>query len=526
MNRSRLLVALLCTMTLLLTSCGLLPGSAAPTAAPAPTAVPAPSAAPAEEPAPTAIPTDAPAPTPPPLPMPSPEDTVRGFLGSFVGVAGAADPALFLTDNLRSQIRPDYPLNYLMGMQNLFSGFEIQSSDGGPERVNVHATLTFGQPLPYTFELVQEDGRWAIDRVVVPPSTAMPTPQPGSDTGSGIYYIAPGGETIMRVQPDGSGAQEAFTGLTHIMGGPLTYLGAIPAHPMQVVIAGAGTHYEAISGGVSIDMGAFAAPPRWSADGWRAVGASPSESGPAGTIAIFDLNSGQRSDLPISGQPDWFPDGQRLVYVRCGPEDMEKGCNVWTYDLASGASAQISTLVSTVDDRWYVQEAHVLPDGNTVIFYGNHTTEVGASGNGLQWWAIPASGGDAQLFSESYGNGVNDFQFSPDGAQMAYITRAHVSACASSGDLLVRDSSPAGDPARGVHPTLPGIDESNDHYAIAQGLSWDPAGSAQLVFGSQSYHCTDMNREMDPAAIYLWDSAAPDAAPRMLTEGSFPVWIP
>ena len=53
--------------------------------------------------------------------------------------------------------------------------------------------------------------------------------------------------------------------------------------------------------------------------------------------------------------------------------------------------------MSTVDDRWYVQEAHVLPDGNTVIFYGNHTTEVGASGNGLQWWAIPASGGDPRL---------------------------------------------------------------------------------------------------------------------------------
>ena len=61
---------------------------------------------------------------------------------------------------------------------------------------------------------------------------------------------------------------------------------------------------------------------------------------------------------------------------------------------------------------------------------------------------------------------------------------------------------------------------------MAQGLSWDPAGSAQIVFGSQSYRCTDNGREMDPAAIYLWDSAAPDAAPVMLAEGTFPVWIP
>jgi hypothetical protein len=458
--------------------------------------------------------------------MPSPEDTVRAFLGSFVGVAGAADPTSFLTGNLRGQIRPDYPLNYLMGMQNLFSAFEIQSSDGGPERVNVHATLTFGQPLPYTFELIQEDGRWAIDRIVLPPSPATPTDVPGSDTGGGIYYVAPGGETIMRVQPDGSGMEEAYTGIAQSLGGPLTYLGPVPGNPMQIMIAGAGTHYAAISGGVGIDMGAFAAPPRWSADGWRAVGAAPTDTGLAGTIAMFDLRSRQRSELPINGQPDWFPDGQRLVYVRCGPEEEDKGCNVWTYDLASGASAQISTLVSTAGDRWYVQEAHVLPDGNTVIFYGNHTTEVGASGNGLQWWAIPASGGDAQLFSESYGNGVNDFQFSPDGAQLAYITRAHVSACASSGDLLVRDSSPAGDPARGAHPALPGADEANRRYALAQSLSWDPAGSTQLVFGSQSYRCADMNREMDPAAIYLWDSAAPDAAPVMLAEGSFPVWRP
>ncbi|KPV52870.1 hypothetical protein SE17_12910, partial [Kouleothrix aurantiaca] len=285
--------------------------------------------------------------------------------------------------------------------------------------MNVHATLTFGQPLPYTFELIQEDGRWAIDRIVLPPSPATPTDVPGSDTGGGIYYVAPGGETIMRVQPDGSGMEEAYTGIAQSLGGPLTYLGPVPGNPMQIIVAGAGTHYAAISGGVSIDMGAFAAPPRWSADGWRAVGAAPTDTGLAGAIAMFDLRSRQRSELPISGQPDWFPDGQRLVYVRCGPEEEDKGCNVWTYDLASGASAQISTLVSTAGDRWYVQEAHVLPDGNTVIFYGNHTTEVGASGNGLQWWAIPASGGDAQLFSESYGNGVNDFQFSPDGAQLS-----------------------------------------------------------------------------------------------------------
>lgn len=101
------------------------------------------------------------------------------------------------------------------------------------------------------------------------------------------------------------------------------------------------------------------------------------------------------------------------MYVACGPEPDEKGCNVWSYDLAQGASAQLTSLVRTEDDRWYVQEAHVLPGGDAVVFYGNHTGEVGASGNGLQWWWLPAGGGEAQLFSQGYGNGVSGYELAP-----------------------------------------------------------------------------------------------------------------
>src|SRR3712207_7223857 len=51
----------------------------------------------------------------------------------------------------------------------------------------------------------------------------------------------------------------------------------------------------------------------------------------------------------------------------------------------------------------------------------------------------PAEGGQEQLFSSTYSNGVRQYLPAPSGAMLAYSVQAHVSACASAGDIAVRD---------------------------------------------------------------------------------------
>jgi hypothetical protein len=531
-------------LAIALGACGVVPATEAPTATPVPTQPAQPTVA--ARPTATRSPTVAPQPTavtPPPTAVAAeptaatsdpgisePEVVVSAFLTRFSGGGDRSiDPAAYLSNNLRAQIRPDYPLNYILGVQNMYSGFQVLGADGAAGTVRVRALLSYSQAKQWTFVLINEDGQWRIDQIITPqgPTTPAPTPMPNPQpAGGAIFYLDPDGVSVQKINADGSAQELVYSDMSQSLGGPITYMGPVPGNQLQMLIIGAEQHYITASGGVSVDLGNFASTPRWSPDGWRVAGASVSPSGAPGAITIFDLRERKSSELPVAGTPDWYPDGQRLVYAACDAEADSPGCNVYSYDLASGTSARLSQLVSTAEDRWWVQEAHVLPSGNEIIFYGNHTSQVGASGNGLQWWWMPIDGGEAQLFSQNFGNGVNSYLTDPRGGLIAYSTRAHWSACASVGDIVVRDTSVAGDSARGEHPQLPGSDFERDTFAATLGLSWDPSGSGRLAFGSQAYTCTDQNRQMQTPGVYIWESGNPSAAPRKLADGSFPVWMP
>jgi Tol biopolymer transport system component len=292
------------------------------------------------------------------------------------------------------------------------------------------------------------------------------------------------------------------------------------------LLVGQGTKYQLVNGGLSRDVGEFMSPPRWSPDGTRLVGQLTGEEAP-GPAYLYDIASRQGVQLPFSGVADWYPDGQQLVYAASRNNANQPGSNVYRYELATGASEQLTNLVSTESDIWYVQEAHVLPGAGAIVFYGNHTSEVGASGNGQQWWWIPTEGGEERLFSRNYGNGINSYAASPDGALIAYGSRAHVSACASAGDISVRSNDVAGDPEYALHPSLPVLGGQTDTYAFVEGLSWSP-DSKRLAFALDSYTCQDAasGRAGGTPAVYVWDVAAGGAAaPRKLVDGSLPTWI-
>jgi Tol biopolymer transport system component len=449
---------------------------------------------------------------------------VEAFLREFqAGPNKTRSPEDYLSSGLRAQIRPDNPLNLIMGIQNMYDGFAIAGSDGSAGTMHVRATLGYTTQKVWSFALVSEDGVWRINQITPPPlEQPAPTAAPvqGDDA---IFYVDTDGVTIKQINPNGGEA--LIIGSVGPANGPkITFMEADRSG--RELLVSQGTNYQLVNGGLSRDIGEVSAPPRWSPDGTRLVGQLASEGTP-GPAYLYDLASRQGAQLPFSGVADWYPDGQHLVYAASRNDSDQPGSNVYRYDLATGASDQISNLVSSAGDIWYVQEAHVLPGAGSIVFYGNHTSEVGASGNGQQWWWIPAEGGEAQLFSRNYGNGINSYAASPDGTLIAYGSRAHISACASAGDISVRANDVGGDPEHPLHPSLPILGDQTDTYAFVEGLSWSPE-SARLAFALESYTCQDAasGHVGGTPAVYVWDVAAGgEAAPRKLADGSHPTWI-
>jgi WD40 repeat protein len=468
---------------------------------PQPTAVLGnPTAAPAE---PTPVPT---APATDDIYPADPVDVVRAFLTDFGNPSTQTRPTTaYLSSDLKAQIRPDNPLNLIMGIQNMYNGFTITGSDGTAGTMYVRATLGYTTQKEWSFALVAEDGAWRINQITPPPvEQPAPTavPAQGDDA---IFYVDPDGVTIKQISPNGGEAR--IIGSVGPASGPtITFMEAGPSG--RELLVGQGTNYQLVNGGLSRNVGEFIASPRWSPDGTRLVGQSVNEGIP-GPAYLYDLATKQGVQLPFSGAADWYPDGQHLVYAASRNGAAQPGSNVYRYDLATGASDQLSNLVSSANDIWYVQEAHVLPDSGSIVFYGNHTNEVGASGNGQQWWWIPAEGGEAQLFSRNYGNGINGYAASPDGTLIAYSSRAHVSACASAGDISVRANDVGGDPEHPLHPLLPILGEQTDTYAFVEGLSWSQE-SGRLAFALDTYTCQDAasGRVGGTPVVYVWDVAA------------------
>lgn len=354
----------------------------------------------------------------------------------------------------------------------------------------------------------------------------QPSTPAAAPTGQ-IIYLDQDGATVKRVQPDGSGVHTLFT-IARSADQTVANMSANPDG--SVIIYGMydsnGLHYFRYKQGAVKSIGTFVSKPRWSPTGNAFVLQAYDQNGQEGAVYLYDVATDLNVQLPIRGTPDWFPDSNRLVYVEHPSRDAGlKAANVSVYDITTRQSTRLTTLSGEGQEAWVILEAHVLPGGQQVIFFGGQPKNLGASGNGMQWWWIPATGGTPKAFSGSDGNGVVAYSASPNGEWVAYGTQMHVSACASEGRVTISTSDVRG----GVAADAPLPHRGSDNYAFVQGLSWEP-NSNYLAMGVHSYHCVNAGEgpQVLENGIYVWKIRLINTNGAVfvkIADGTLPVWV-
>jgi dipeptidyl aminopeptidase/acylaminoacyl peptidase len=337
-----------------------------------------------------------------------------------------------------------------------------------------------------------------------------------------IFYLANDGVTINTVRPDGTVVEHVIT-ITKQPQEVVVGLVGEPSGTFLLYGLQAGSEqwprYFLVERGQATPIFAFTSMPRWSPDGTRFVAQVPEPSGVPGAIYLYDTAGRTGRALPVAGRPDWFPDGRRLVYT---------AGDVFVFDLQTGVDTRLTTLPSEGDETWDVQEAHVLPDAQHIVFYGAQRSNVGASGNGQQWWSIPVTGGEPRGFTDPAGNGVSGFGISPQGDLLAYIEGAHSSACVSLQSVIVTTN---------VQPDLvfavpmpPDIRVTDSGAYNIKGFSWSPDND-HVAYAVEPYRCLEGadGPTTDPPAIYLGDvrtgNSTDPLVPQKVVDGQYPVWI-
>jgi hypothetical protein len=353
-----------------------------------------------------------------------------------------------------------------------------------------------------------------------PPATLVPSVPSRLES---ITYLAADGATVESIKPDGSASLTVFT-ISKPKGSVVTSLStALNGGHSYFVYAISKELYDPSpeyfwwDGRTTRQLGSFVYPPRWSPDNSRLVGQSTGE---ASALNVFKLGVREDVALPSGSAPDWFPNGKKLIYV--------SNNNIFSYDLDTKAKQQLTNLpTDEKTNSWFVQEAHVLPDGQRIVFYGgqfmkNGEAQLGASGNGQQWWWIPVAGGEPQPWTEQGGNGISDYTASKESQRFAYHEGAHSSACVSVPMLGVVDATKPG--SAPIFADVPEFAEREDGAAFVQGISWS-LQRERLAFGVQSYTCPQEGTELTlgTPTIYIWQPGS-GQAPTKLVEGSFPTW--
>src|SRR5205085_5161459 len=129
----------------------------------------------------------------------------------------------------------------IVGVQNMYSSFEIIDANGADGQVTVRANLIYGEPKPWTFEVLNQDGTWQIDQITGPDVLHAPAPtavtEPPSASGA-IVYLDPDGVSIDRINADGSEQAQPYPNAAEALGQAIRSLGPTPGAQSGLGCAG------------------------------------------------------------------------------------------------------------------------------------------------------------------------------------------------------------------------------------------------------------------------------------------------
>ncbi|HUP26971.1 MAG TPA: hypothetical protein VM409_00940 [Chloroflexia bacterium] len=356
-----------------------------------------------------------------------------------------------------------------------------------------------------------------------------PVPSATSSNGGRIIYLDSDGTTVKSVRSDGTESEILF----NIPKGSNEYVTSLSTDPAgNYLLYGLSSEaYTFISRYYVVRNGKARAlegielstEPRWSPDGTRLAAQSYGDNLDPGAMYVYEPGSATLKLLGPPGKPDWYPDGEKLVFVN--------NDNVFSLDLTTQSTEQLTKLPNDEDgDAWVVQEAHVLPASDRIVFFGGEfkkggELQLGASGNGQQWWLVPVTGGEPQPWLEPGGNSITGFEVSPGGQRAAFVDSAHYNACAGVETLTVVDT--ASREPQPLLPPVPEIDEAQENFGFINNLAWEPGGS-RLAFGVVPYRCPDAGAEwnLGKPVINLWSGASgqESGSTVKLLDGSYPNW--
>ncbi len=343
-----------------------------------------------------------------------------------------------------------------------------------------------------------------------------------------IIYLASDGVSIRSIKPDGTGLALIYT-VKVAKGTTVDNLSADPTGSYILYSTYNGNDngddvYHLLHNGAVRNLPALSRVPKWSPDGVRFVAEARNTTTLPGNVFIYNVLNNTYLYLPARGLPDWYPDGTKLVYT--------DESDVFSYNRVTGAITKLTHFPHQENGNdWGMQEAHVLPGSQRIAFFGqqfkvNGQFQLGASGNGQQWFTIPATGIAAgvapQPWLEPEGNAIVGYASTPASNKVAYAGNGHDSACAAYEDVGVLSSTRF--PGHAIYANIPEFNDKTSHYVYIQGLAWSPVGS-QVAFGVVPYTCDMIVAPvMKPSILYTWDVSAGGTKLRKLANGSYPVW--
>jgi WD40 repeat protein len=199
---------------------------------------------------------------------------------------------------------------------------------------------------------------------------------------------------------------------------------------------------------------------------------------------IYALGQSSPIDLGPGSTPAWSPDSKSIAYIGGTFPDE----NIWVTTVDNPAPRQL-----TFESNYAWGSPVFAPDGGSLVVAGADRDYMGVSGNTsftLESLALDGSGTRTPLPGAAAFEGARlpyDLHFSPNGAQLAFSTSFHLSACASPGAYYVSNAD-GSNLQNIVSPSMQAVIDPNnpnqEYYHVGLSYAWLPTSDALVALGN------------------------------------------